>query len=54
MSTDGWEDTLQVNALSTFLLGILLLSVLLAAAPSSPDGPKPHLTFVSSATAWFI
>ncbi|KIW14334.1 hypothetical protein PV08_07116 [Exophiala spinifera] len=57
-SSDGWEDTIQVNALSTFLLGVLLLPLLLSSglAPgtSTEDGKsrnsknKPHLTFVSS------
>ncbi|KAJ9634671.1 hypothetical protein H2204_006120 [Knufia peltigerae] len=54
---DGWEDTIQVNALSTFLLGLLLLPLLLSSGTTSDtatDGSprsskiKPHLTFVSS------
>lgn len=55
-SADGWEETLQVNALSTFLLGVLVLPLLLAAAEEG-EGKRdytPHLTFVSSTTAWAI
>lgn len=56
-SPDGWEETLQVNALSTLLLGVLLLPLLMAAAADHPPGPQsytPHLTLVSSGTAWTI
>ncbi|KIW74441.1 hypothetical protein Z517_12381 [Fonsecaea pedrosoi CBS 271.37] len=54
-SSDGWEETLQVNTLSTFLLGILVLPLLIAAADSGNNKDyKPHLTFVSSGTAWII
>ncbi|KAK4941971.1 hypothetical protein LTR10_018152 [Elasticomyces elasticus] len=52
-SKDGWEEALQVNALSTFLLGVLLLPLLKAAADVGKPY-KPHLTFVSSGTAWII
>lgn len=48
-SPDGWEETLQVNVVSTVLLGLLLLPNLLAAARSG-SGPT-HLTFVSSGKA---
>ncbi len=54
VSHDGWEETIQVNVLSTILLGVLLLPVLLATAAaksrsqSSNNVYKPHLTFVSS------
>ncbi|KAF7371273.1 ATP-dependent DNA helicase PIF1 [Mycena sanguinolenta] len=44
---DGWERTLQVNALSQGLLGILLLPLLHATA-TRPDA-SPHLTFTGSA-----
>jgi NAD(P)-dependent dehydrogenase (short-subunit alcohol dehydrogenase family) len=54
-SSDGWEDTIQVNALSTFLLGILILPLLVIAADSSKNPTcKPHLSFVSSGTAWTV
>lgn len=52
-SKDGWEETLQVNALSTLLLGVLLLPLLKASADASKPY-KPHLSFVSSGTAWLI
>ncbi|KAL6247205.1 hypothetical protein RBB50_005548 [Rhinocladiella similis] len=56
-SPGGWEDTIQVNALSTILLGVLLLPLLLSsgtASGTSTDGKRrnsknrPHLTFISS------
>ncbi|KAK5045610.1 hypothetical protein LTR84_008979 [Exophiala bonariae] len=53
-SEDGWESTLQVNTMSTFLLGVLLVPLLLAGADSSKGGYKPHLTFVSSALAFMV
>lgn len=53
-SSDGWEETLQVNTLSTFLLGVLLLRLLLASADAGNKNFKPHLTFISSGTAWII
>lgn len=54
-SEDGWEGIIQVNALSTFLLGLLLTPLLIASADSERDPAyKPHLTFVSSDTAWSI
>ncbi|KAI1626520.1 hypothetical protein EDD37DRAFT_351223 [Exophiala viscosa] len=52
-SQDGWEEALQVNAFSSFLLGVLLLPLLKAAADAGTSY-KPHLTFVSSGTAWLI
>lgn len=54
-TTDGWEETLQVNALSTFLLGLLVLPLLISAADSAKNSNfKPHLTIVSSGTAWLV
>ncbi|EXJ54772.1 hypothetical protein A1O7_10113 [Cladophialophora yegresii CBS 114405] len=54
-SSDGWEETLQVNALSTFLLGLLILPLLIVSADSGRTANyKPHLTFISSGTAWII
>ena len=45
---EGWEQTLQVNTISTTLLAILLLPKLL----SSGDFENPtHLNFISSGTA---
>ena len=47
-TSQGWEQTLQVNTISTTLLALLLLPKLL----SSGDTSSPaHLTFVSSGTA---
>lgn len=44
-SPDGWEETLQVNTLSTVLLGLLLLPKL----RESRDGAdRARLTFISS------
>ncbi|KAJ7464633.1 hypothetical protein FB451DRAFT_1561869 [Mycena latifolia] len=50
---DGWEKMLQVNGLSTGLLGILLLPLLHSTAklpPPHPDSPHlaPHLTITGS------
>ncbi|KAJ9603063.1 hypothetical protein H2200_012358 [Cladophialophora chaetospira] len=54
-SGDGWEETLQVNTLSTFLLGLLILPLLITAADSGKNpNYKPHLTFISSGTAWTL
>ncbi|KAB8077503.1 hypothetical protein BDV29DRAFT_167944 [Aspergillus leporis] len=44
-SPEGWEETLQVNALSTSLLALLLLPKL---RDSSSDSNPAHLTVVSS------
>ncbi|KIX05460.1 uncharacterized protein Z518_06332 [Rhinocladiella mackenziei CBS 650.93] len=50
-SSDGWEETLQVNALSTFLLGILVLPLLIASADAGTGSYTPHLTtFMASET----
>lgn len=57
---DGWEETMQVNTLSTLLLGLELLPLLLASADAAADTAKknddykPHLTFISSGTAWLV
>ena len=54
-SPDGWEETFQVNSLSSFLLGILILPLLIARVDSGRNtGYKPHLTFISSGTAWRV
>ncbi|OOG00188.1 hypothetical protein ASPCADRAFT_41072 [Aspergillus carbonarius ITEM 5010] len=45
VSAEGWEETLQVNTLSTSLLALLLLPKLRSS--SSPSDPA-HLTVVSS------
>ncbi|KAJ6472051.1 putative short-chain dehydrogenase [Mycena sanguinolenta] len=50
-TSDGWERTLQVNALSQGLLGVLLLPSLCATA-ARPDA-SPHLTFTGSAAMFF-
>jgi NAD(P)-dependent dehydrogenase (short-subunit alcohol dehydrogenase family) len=48
---EGWEQTLQVNTISTTLLALLLLPKLL----SSGDSKKPtHLNFISSGTARLV
>jgi NAD(P)-dependent dehydrogenase (short-subunit alcohol dehydrogenase family) len=45
VTADGWEEVLQVNTLSTALLGLLLLPKLRA---SKTDTGPAHLAFVSS------
>lgn len=51
-TADGWEETLQVNNLSTGLLGVLLLPLLAKTATLDVgEGSKPlrpHLSVVSS------
>lgn len=52
-SPEGFEETLQVNVLSTVLLGILLLPILkestAARSKEDQEAPQaPHLCFVSS------
>jgi NAD(P)-dependent dehydrogenase (short-subunit alcohol dehydrogenase family) len=47
-SAEGYEETIQVNTISTVLLGLLLLSTL---RNSSTLKQPAHLTFVSSGTA---
>lgn len=45
---DGYEETLQVNVISTTLLAMLLLPLLIKS--SETKGTPSHLTFVSSGT----
>jgi NAD(P)-dependent dehydrogenase (short-subunit alcohol dehydrogenase family) len=47
-SVDGYEEIIQVNTLSTVLLGLLLLPIL---EKSSTLKRPAHLTFISSGTA---
>ncbi|KAF3481259.1 WW domain-containing oxidoreductase [Arthroderma uncinatum] len=47
LTQDGWEETLQVNALSTALLGLLLLPKL-RASRDPVTGMPAHLTLISS------
>lgn len=47
-SVEGWEETLQVNTISTALLALLLLPKLRVAKTKSPD--LAHLVIVSSGT----
>ncbi|WEW54833.1 hypothetical protein PRK78_000258 [Emydomyces testavorans] len=52
LSPEGWEDTVQVNTLSTILLALLLLPKLRA---SRADGAgAANLTFTSSGTHKFV
>ncbi|KAL7270641.1 hypothetical protein RUND412_006643 [Rhizina undulata] len=52
VTEDGWEAGLQINALSTALLGLGLLPQLIKRAKSNKD-VKPHLAIISSGThAW--
>lgn len=44
----GWEQTLQVNTLSTTLMGLLLLPTLRAQKGKLPSGEKPVLEIVGS------
>lgn len=49
LSPEGWEQTLQVNTLSTALMGRLLLPKLAASRPGDGgDGELPHLVVVNS------
>ncbi|KAF2241167.1 NAD(P)-binding protein [Trematosphaeria pertusa] len=45
-SPEGWEETIQVNTLSTTLLGLLLLQLMRKRRPRASR--KPHLVFVTS------
>lgn len=47
-STYGWEETLQVNVISTALLGLLLLPVLRASSNATGHGNRPVLEIVCS------
>lgn len=49
-SVEGWEQTLQVNTISTTLLALLLLPKLVEnpAAGSTNSSDLPHLAFISS------
>ena len=49
LTQDGWETALHVNAISTTLLGLLLLPLMRRSAEAS--GSPTHLTFVSSGLA---
>jgi retinol dehydrogenase 12 len=49
ISEDGWEQSLQVNVLSTALLGLRLLPKLIASSKAHPED-SPRLTVVSSDT----
>lgn len=44
---DGWERTIQVNVLSTTLLGFYLLPLLLRTRQKHPEA-RPHLAFLTS------
>ncbi|KAH8728018.1 putative short chain dehydrogenase/ reductase [Phaeosphaeriaceae sp. PMI808] len=46
LSPEGWEQTIQVNTLSTVLLGLLLLHWM--KEKHRVDSKKPHLVFVTS------
>ncbi|KAL9614492.1 MAG: hypothetical protein Q9167_001020 [Letrouitia subvulpina] len=46
-STEGWEMAVQINVLSTALMGLLLLPKLRATAKAHSDSPV-HMTFVNS------
>lgn len=48
LTGDGYESTLQINALSPALLGLLLLPKLQATASELPIGESSHLSFVNS------
>ncbi|KAK4052709.1 hypothetical protein OIV83_001996 [Microbotryomycetes sp. JL201] len=57
-TTDGFEQTLQVNGIATGLLGVLLLPMLVKTSKMASPSPasssyKPHLTVVGSEVhAW--
>ncbi|KAF6753523.1 short-chain dehydrogenase [Ephemerocybe angulata] len=52
-STDGWESTLQVNALSTSLLSLLLAPRLVDTAKRYP-GARPRLVIVGSEVHYWV
>lgn len=49
VSANGYEDTLQVNTISTIYLAVLILPLLVSTAKSTSI--PTHLTFISSRTA---
>jgi NAD(P)-dependent dehydrogenase (short-subunit alcohol dehydrogenase family) len=52
---DGWEETLQVNVLSTALLGLLLVPLMRARKPKNEKrATSQHLGFVSSRLHTFV
>lgn len=53
VSPQGWEGNLQVNLLSTILLGLLLLPKL-KASNDTTNSSQTHLSFVSSGTMRFV
>ncbi|MCJ1455032.1 hypothetical protein MMC28_005386 [Mycoblastus sanguinarius] len=48
LSPEGWEETLQVNVLSTTLLATLLLPTMKQSNAAVSGDDPPHLCFVSS------
>ena len=55
-SSAGWEHALQINAISTILLSLLLLPTL-ATSPLTKEADvhkHPHLVYISSGTAWMV
>ncbi|KAJ7639523.1 hypothetical protein FB45DRAFT_828417 [Roridomyces roridus] len=50
VTVDGWERTLQVNAIATGLLCVLLLPLLQATAKQTQE--PPHLTITGSEAPW--
>lgn len=48
ISPDGFEETLQINVLSTALLGLRLLPAMIRSAAAHPGRTPPHLVIVSS------
>lgn len=47
LSPEGWDTVLQVNVLSTALMGLLVIPLLRKRGETSP-GSTPHLAFVNS------
>lgn len=48
ISPDGYEETLQINVLSTALLGLRLLPAMIRSAAAHPSSTPPHLVIISS------
>ncbi|RAK74302.1 putative short chain dehydrogenase/ reductase [Aspergillus fijiensis CBS 313.89] len=48
LSPEGWEQTIQVNTLSTTLLGLLLLEWMGQQPTSQAESGPPHIVFVTS------
>lgn len=54
-TADGWEESMQINALATVLLGLLILPKMESTADAAADGAAaPRLQFVASEAHTYI